>query len=113
MKNLTFYSYVIVTFTAFMILNSCDKSEPTNEPEPPEVITTEVHIAGIGSTSNGTQIAKYWKNGKATNLSDGTKNNFALSIAVSGSDIYVAGYESNSAGKVAKYIGRASCRERV
>jgi hypothetical protein len=42
-------------------------------------------------------IAKYWKNGQAINLSDGTKYAHANSIVVVGSDVYVAGQEMNEA----------------
>ena len=41
---------------------------------------------------NGT-IAGYWKNKKFVNVSDGTVNAEASSIAVVGKDVYVAGYE--------------------
>lgn len=58
---------------------------------------------GAISTPNGTggynvvgrpNIAKLWKNGVATSLTDGTKQALAYSVFVSGSDVYVAGYET-------------------
>ncbi len=49
-------------------------------------------------------MAKYWKNGVAVNLTNGTYHANGDAIKVFGDDIYVAGYEENAAGNgIAKY----------
>ena len=42
--------------------------------------TTNVYLAGHTSNAKGTPIVTYWKNGEATNLTDGTM--FALADAI-------------------------------
>ena len=57
-------------------------------------------------SNNREIVAKLWKNGIAQDLSDGDKQNFALSVFVSGNDVYVAGCENtgNQGYKVANNL---------
>ncbi len=49
----------------------------------------------VGSEKRGTlhDVATVWKDGVATPLTDGSRYAWALSVAISGSDVYVAGTE--------------------
>jgi len=69
------------------------------------VVENDIYIAGyelntdIYDPSTNTPYgydAKYWKNGQEIILGDGKKTSYAKSIYVSGSDVYVAGYEINT-----------------
>jgi hypothetical protein len=62
----------------------------------------DVYVVGYEVFDGGKRIAKLWKNGKPTNLSDGTKETVANAVCVSGNDVYIVGYESNGTKKVAK-----------
>ncbi len=64
----------------------------------------DVYVAGTVKSS--TWRALYWKNGAVNYLTytDGTTYAAANAVFVDGTDVYVTGYETNSAGKrVAKY----------
>lgn len=58
-----------------------------------------------GQESNGTKtVAKYWKNGTAISLTDGTKNAGVKSMLILGNDVYAGGFEFNTVNiPVAKY----------
>jgi hypothetical protein len=49
----------------------------------------------VQDPNTGIYVAKYWKNGVAVNVSDGTKTAYAVSVYVVGNDVYVAGLEKN------------------
>ena len=63
--------------------SSCDESVPE-----PKKTATAIYVAG-----NDGYKATYWKNGVATNLTNGVNRAVAQSIYVSGKDIHVAGSE--------------------
>ena len=67
------------------------------------VSKNDVYITANENIAPGKYIAKYSKNGTITILSDITQDAYAYSIAVSGNDVYVAGYEDNGIAYVAKY----------
>ena len=73
---------------------------PDNQPEPGVYVAGQEQ-AGPNSTS---YMAKYWKDGVPVSLTDGSKHAYATDIAVSGSNVYVAGTEHNGSNiSVAKY----------
>lgn len=61
-----------------------------------------IYIAGFEINSSNRYIARYWKDGTAIVLTNGTQDAEASSIYAVGNDVYVAGYESNGTKKVAK-----------
>ncbi|HEY2650005.1 MAG TPA: hypothetical protein VGI38_12470, partial [Puia sp.] len=53
-----------------------------------------VMVAGYSGTSGTNHVAKYWRDGQETVLSNGTNDAYANSICVSGSDVYIAGADA-------------------
>ena len=59
------------------------------------VLGTDIYVAGHSNNGTTQDIAVIWKNGVATNLTNGIKYADAKSVFVSGTDVYVTGFESS------------------
>src|SRR6185312_17142028 len=84
---------------------SCKKENSNEVVSNPQVDVYDVYVAGVEHNGSGVYVGKYWKNGRAVTLTDGTMNAWVPAISVVGSDVYLAGSERNSNGSVsvAKY----------
>lgn len=66
------------------------------------VKNNDVYVAGTGLSANGQSlVSRYWKNGSPVTV--GADGSFALSLYLSGSDVYVAGYQQTQGGSPAVY----------
>jgi IPT/TIG domain len=78
--------------------NGVQVNLPGSLPTPYSIFVSgnDVYVAGT-TYNNATQIntAVYWKNGVVTSLSDGILNYLAKGIYVTGSDVYVSGFEGS------------------
>lgn len=97
---------IILPVAALFLLpfmSSCKKSSTSTDDNgntnPPVTTISDVYVAGYEIISTGKNVAKYWKNGTAVSLTNGTRDAVARAIFVDGNDVYVAGYQ-DKAGSV-------------
>jgi hypothetical protein len=68
------------------------------------VQNNNVHLAGYERNhSSGNDMAKYWGSGAPLILESSNNESRALGVFVSGTDVYVAGYEEIGGDNIAKY----------
>ena len=102
--NLIRSSYATRTQTCLAVLamgffTACGGGGGGSTPIPAPTVT-DVYVTY--SESNGTHyIAKVWKNGVTTSLTDGSNNADSYGMGMSGSDLYIAGDEQNGTNYVA------------
>ncbi len=66
------------------------------------VADNDVYVAGYTYIGQGNSVAKYWKNGQEVRLTNGSEA-LAGTIAIFGSDVYIAGTEKIGFTYTAKY----------
>ncbi len=99
-KNEIWLCTLIIMGFVLIFTNSCKKDE-NNSNSNPNSNTTFPKSDIVGYEFNGKMnVAEYWKDGVATSLSDGVKNEEALSVFVSGTDVYAAGFEDDTVGSL-------------
>jgi hypothetical protein len=93
-RNYSLFMFIVV----FAIYTGGCKKSDTESPSDDEGSNVPLSdIAGY-EYSGSMRVAKYWKDGVVTYLSDGTKDVQALSVSVSGSDVFVVGVEKTESG---------------
>lgn len=85
---LRFYSKLVVVAAGFLTF-ACSLQDHVVPATP------DVYVAGYSSSRNG-QTARYWKNGQVVDLLSNPHAALATSIAVSGGDVYVAGWDTDA-----------------
>jgi hypothetical protein len=95
--------YTLTFLSIVLFFTACKKSSTTEDPIVPPINPAPAVVYVSGYENNGTKgVAKYWKDGVAVSLTDGTKNAYANTVFVSGTDVYAGGYENNATKNVAK-----------
>ncbi|MBK9329736.1 MAG: hypothetical protein IPM95_10590 [Sphingobacteriales bacterium] len=85
---------IIFGILFLMMISACKKENQQ---------TPVVYVAGHQLNGADNWIAKYWKNGKLINLSDGTKSELTNTIVVQNGNVYVSGTAYYDGFSVAKY----------
>lgn len=83
-------------FLAILITTSCKKNNGTDNPPDPQGTIGDVYVAGTQVNSAGKGVARYWKNGTAVVLTDGSRNAIAHDIVVAADKVYVAGFQDKT-----------------
>lgn len=71
-------SFLLLHILILGLISSCSKSDESSTPVPKDIYTAGYELNGTND------VAKYWKNGIANYLSDGTKEAEAQSKVVVG-----------------------------
>jgi hypothetical protein len=90
-----FPSKLLLFLILSIVFVSCKKDANTPPAAPSIYVGGESSIEGIS-------IAVVWKDGLATNLTDGTKDAYVNSVYVSGGEVYLLGQEYNGVKYLAK-----------
>ncbi len=94
-----FYRYTLLLLTAFsLVMASCKRDDSV----PPASKIIDVYVAGeiaVEVNNNTIKYPAYWKNGNEVRLS-ATDAGFVSAIAVSGPNVYCAGYIATEPNKI-------------
>lgn len=95
-----FLSILSLVMVCMIQLSCSSKKDPVTGVDKDKVTdTNDIYVVGYEKNASNVSVAKLWKNGEATDLSDGQKEGVAKSVYVAGSDVYVAGFVTNAAGR--------------
>lgn len=89
--KLTISVVLIIVIAGCNDSNSTTPTSDTNQ----NTSSVKVHSTGYITNSNDIKVAMYWNGEITTPLTDGSQNASGVDIEVSGSDVYIFGYEGN------------------
>lgn len=74
-----------------LVFNACKKKDDTSK-------DVDIYAVGYERNQQDIRVAKLWKNGVATSLTDGSFDAIADAVVVSGTDVYITGSQFNTSG---------------